>query len=63
MKQANPHYREIFWLWLELIFPVVTVLGMDIKFAIKQAAKNKDAMPNYQATLAFYRLNLEKYSI
>lgn len=42
---------------------MVTVLGMDIKFAIKQAAKNKDTMPNYQATLAFYRLNLEKYSI
>lgn len=40
----------------------VTVVGMDRQLAIKQA-KNTDTTPNYQATLAFYRLYLEKSSI
>lgn len=42
--------------------PEVTVLGMDIKLAIKQE-KKKDTMPNSLATLAFDRLNTEKHGI
>lgn len=37
--------------------PEVTVLGMDIQLAIKQA-KNTDTMPNYQATLALSLIHI-----
>lgn len=39
--------------------PEVTVVGMDIQLAIKQA-KNTDTLPNYQATLAFLQIKFRE---